>query len=316
MTEPDVSVIIPTYNRALLLRETLESLQAQTYRDFEAIVVDDGSTDNTGEVVQSFDQRFRYVYQANRGRSSARNNGLSQARGRYIAFLDSDDLYLPCKLQVQVQCLEEHPEVGWVYSSTRNIDEQGRQGDSGYEATASGWIYPEIAFYIPLTVILSTVMVRREVMEAVGGFDQRMDRFEDTDMWRRISRQYRALAISEPLIGFRAHAGNTMEHPREVFQSAKYYVDKIFREDKDVDPELLRDRASEFFLHYGMAVWSQRHWKRYSRPFLRASLQYRRKQPQVVKWLLATYTGTWILSVDWWVRRISRAVLRGRRSTV
>ena len=308
MSVPVVSVIIPTYNRSGLLREALQSVRAQTYGDFEAIIVDDGSADDTRDVVESFDQRFRYVYQVNRGRSNARNNALGRAYGRYVAFLDSDDLFMPRKLQVQVQSLTEHPEVGWVYSSACNIDEDGKRIGSDYEATASGWIYPEVAFYIPLTIILPTVMVRREVMEAVGGFDEAMDRFEDTDMWRRISRRYEALALSEPLTKIRAHSGNTMEHPQKVFQSVSYYVDKVFREDTDVDPDLLRRQASAFFLHYGKAVWSLK-GRRYSRPFLRASLRYWRDQPAVVVLLFATYTGAWLLSVDWWVRRITKAVL-------
>jgi hypothetical protein len=312
VTVPAVSVIVPTFNRGALLGQTLESLRAQTHRDFEVIVVDDGSTDNTRDVVQSFDQRFRYVHQSNRGRSNARNNALGLAQGRYIAFLDSDDLFMPDKLEIQVRCLEEREDVGWVYSSTRNIDEQGKPTGYGYEASASGWIHAEVTFFLPLTVILSTVMVRRQVMEAVGGFDENMNRFEDTDMWRRISRKYKALAIPEPLIDFREHSGNTMEDPRTVFESVCYYVDKIRRDDEDVDPSGLRNGASALFLHYGRAVYAQKQWRPLARPFLRASLRYRRSQVQAAEVLLATYAGNWLLGLDGLARRAVRRIPRRR----
>jgi glycosyltransferase involved in cell wall biosynthesis len=315
-TPPGVSVIIPTYNRARLLREALESLRAQTYEGFEAIVVDDGSTDGTRNVVESFDERFEYVYQTNSGRSNARNNALRLARGRYIAFLDSDDLFLPHKLQVQTQCLEEHPDVGWVYSSALNIDEHGEVSPFRYEATASGWIYSQIALFIPLTVLLPSVVVRREVMETVGDFDEEMDRFEDTDMWRRISRNYQALAIPEPLLKVRTHPDNAMEDPRKVFRSISYYVDKVFREDRDVDPTLLRNRASDLFLLYGKAVYARPHWRSLSRPFLFASLRYRRTQVRAAEMVLATYFGDWILSVGRFLRRVVKCIRQppGRRA--
>jgi glycosyltransferase involved in cell wall biosynthesis len=310
VTTPLVSVIIPTFNRSDLLQLTLESVRAQTLEDFEVIVVDDGSTDNTREVVESFDQRFRYVYQVKGGRSRARNRALGLARGRYVAFLDSDDLFFPNKLELQAQRLTDHPEAGWIYSATRNIDDDGRDRGHGYEASVCGCVYPEVALYIPVTVILSTVMVRREVLDAVGGFDEDMDRFEDVDMWRRISRRYEVLAVSEPLIGFRAHAGNTMEHPLEVYRSASSYVRKVLREDADLDLDVLRHLAAAFLLHYGMAVWSRPGSRRYSRPFLRESLRLEPGQPDVARWLLATYVGTWILSVDWWLRHFGELVSR------
>ncbi len=162
---PRVSIIIATRNRARLLREALESLRAQTFTDFEAIVIDDGFTDDTREVVGSFHDRFRYIHQANRGRSHARNRGLERARGRYVAFLDDDDLLRPNKLEIQVACLDDDPSVGWVYSSARNVDADARPSHyPDYRAVESAWIYPLCVMYVPLTVILPTVLVRREVL--------------------------------------------------------------------------------------------------------------------------------------------------------
>jgi glycosyltransferase involved in cell wall biosynthesis len=306
---PSVSVIIPTHNRAELLNVALASLQSQTYTDFEAIVVDDGSTDDTPDVVGSFDDRFHYIYQVRQGRSRARNRALEIARGRYVAFLDDDDVYRAHKLELQVRCLEENPEVGWAYSSAQNVDGNGRPfGAPDYKAGESGWIHPLIALYLPLTVLLPTVMVRHDVLEVVGGFDERMERFEDTDMWRRISKRFAVRAIADVLVDVRAHAGNRMEDPRRVFQSVSYYVDKVLDEDQDADQALLRKRASELFNHYGAAVLAETGSRSLSRPFFRASLRYR-THFYAIDFLVATYVGVWILRPQRYLRRILKSLL-------
>ena len=143
---PTVSVVIPTYNRALMVKEAIQSVLDQTYSDFEIIVVDDGSTDDTREVVTAFADKVRYVFQENSGRSNARNRAIHMARGRYIAFLDSDDLYMPHKLDMQVACMEKVPEFGMVYSTAVCIDEQGNDLTRIYKANESGWIYRLVAF--------------------------------------------------------------------------------------------------------------------------------------------------------------------------
>jgi len=124
--EPLVSVVIPTYNRCGYLQQAIESVLSQSCGDFEVIVVDDGSTDETAQVIAKFsDERVRYLYQSNAGRSAARNWGMGAARGMYLAFLDDDDLYLPHKLASQVAFLESHPGVDLVGSGVRLIDEHG-----------------------------------------------------------------------------------------------------------------------------------------------------------------------------------------------
>ncbi|MBI5075478.1 MAG: glycosyltransferase family 2 protein [Nitrospirae bacterium] len=261
---PRVSVIIPTYNRAPLLREAISSVLCQTYDDFELIIVDDGSTDNTHDVIDEFSSpKIRYFYHCNQGRSRARNWALGEARGEFIAFLDSDDMFMPNKLQKQVAFFDNNSEFGMLYSSARVIDDNGNEifnpGDWNgtkpyYLATDSGWLYPNIAF-CPRTVVLPTVMVRKEVMVVVGGFDEKMHRFEDTDMWRRISKVFKICAISEPLCIIRTHAGNKMESTDRVYASIHYYVTKIFREDR-VSPFYFKHLgASKLYLHYALAIF-------------------------------------------------------------
>ena len=123
---PKISVIVPTYNRTRFLPISIKSILAQTFEDYEIIIVDDGSTDDTSTVVRSFsDSRIKYIRQSNAGQAAARNTGLSHAAGEYIGFLDDDDLYVPSALQVLSTCLDKHPDIGMVSGGWFAIDEHG-----------------------------------------------------------------------------------------------------------------------------------------------------------------------------------------------
>src|SRR5436309_7380613 len=123
---PKVSVIIPVFNGERYIRQTIESVLAQTYRDFELLVIDDGSTDGTAEAVKEYEKDLRYVHQGNGGASKARNQGIRFSQGKYIAFLDADDLWEPEKLTIQVEFLERNPKIGLVHCNCDGIDEEGR----------------------------------------------------------------------------------------------------------------------------------------------------------------------------------------------
>jgi len=274
---PVVSVIIPTYNRAEMVREAIQSILDQNYTDYEIIVVDDGSTDNTRDVVTAFrDYRIRYIYQENRGRSNARNHAIRLAQGKYIAFLDSDDLFLPHTLATQVNCLERNQGFGMVYSSAKCINEKGEDLLFSYEATESGWIYRQIAFYRPLTIILPSIMIRGQVLTEVGYFDENLERFEDTDMFRRISRRYPILAIPETLCKIRAHSSNILESqdPEEILSALDYYVNKVFSLDRDVSLIFRRKGAAKFYLYYGWTFINYLKWHGIGRKFLHRSIRY------------------------------------------
>src|SRR4249920_3578062 len=140
-SEPAVSIVLPAYNRASFLPAAIASIRDQQFTDWELIVVDDGSTDNTRETVAgaaaSGAQQVRYFHQANAGPAAARNAGIDQARGRYVAFYDSDDLWLPHHLAACVSALESMPDVGWAYGACRMVDL-----DSGAEIQASSFHPP------------------------------------------------------------------------------------------------------------------------------------------------------------------------------
>lgn len=273
---PAVSVILPTYNRAAFLGEAVASVLAQSFRNFELIIIDDGSSDSTAEVVCSFiDPRLVFLQQENRGRSAARNRALGMARGRYIAFLDSDDVYLEDKLERQIAYMERRPDVDMIYTSAYCIDERGNLLEGrNYVATVEGNIYEEVAFFQPVTITLPTVMVRREVIENVGGFDEAMDRFEDTDLWRRIAKKHRIGIIKEPTCRLRTHTDNTLrsQDPAKIIAAIEYYVAKIFQEDADMDAAFLRRGASLLYEYYGLAFVSVPAWRHHGFALLRKSI--------------------------------------------
>lgn len=255
-----VSVIIPTYNRAHFIKAAIQSVLEQTYSNLELIVVDDGSTDNTHDVVKLItDDRLLYIQQSNRGRSNARNHAISLARGKYIAFLDSDDIYLPNKIELQVNYLKNHSDVGMVYTSAYCINEQGEMLIHRYEANVSGFIYENIAFFVPVTITLPTVMTYKTVLNQVGGFDEKMHRFEDTDMWRRISKIYRINAIPEFTCLLRTHSDNALlnQNPEQISTALDYYTAKILREDQiEIDINILNRGIARLYQYYAAAFMS------------------------------------------------------------
>ena len=193
-----VSVVIPTYNRLPKVREAISSVLKQTYQDFELWVVDDGSTDGTGEALMVFGDRIKYVSQANRGVSSARNLGLRVSRGKYVAFLDSDDLWQPDKLEIQVGCMEVNPQFPLCYSDEIWIRKGVRVNPKKKHAKYSGWIFEKC---LPLCIISpSSALMKRTLFEEIGGFDESLPVCEDYDFWLRVTCRYPVLFIDKKLI--------------------------------------------------------------------------------------------------------------------
>jgi glycosyltransferase involved in cell wall biosynthesis len=257
-SRPTVSIVLPTYNRAKFIGQAVTSALGQTYDDIEVLVVDDGSVDDTSDIIGTFsDPRLKYIKLAsNAGRSSARNKALQMARGNYIAFLDSDDYYLPQKIEMQVQFLNEHPDVDMVYTASACVDTDEGPIQYFYRAPVSGKIYNEIAFFKPLTITLPTVMLRRGVLTTVGLFDEQMERFEDTDFWRRVAKHFNIAAIDEVTCHIRSHQGNhiTSFEPASFKRAIEYYVEKIFREDRDIDPLIVGAGVRRLYELYGSAL--------------------------------------------------------------
>ena len=195
---PLVSVIIPTYNRAHCLGRAVDSVLGQTFTDFELIVVDDGSTDGTGELLEAYGERIRVIRQANRGVSAARNAGILSSRGEWIALLDSDDTWLPRKLERQVALFQSCP--GALIGQTQEIwIRNGRRiNPKKRHLKYSGMIFEKS---LPLCLVSpSAVMLRRSLLEEVGLFDETLPACEDYDLWLRVTWKYPVHLIETPLI--------------------------------------------------------------------------------------------------------------------
>jgi len=199
MDDPQkVSVIIPTYNREACLERAIVSVLSQTYRNFELIVIDDGSTDNTSRIIHKYKNKIRYFSQLHSGVSTARNLGLEKSEGTWVAFLDSDDYWLPRKLERQMQCLAENPQ--WLVMQT---DEKWIRNGVVVNPTKkhqkySGWIFVQC---LPLCIVSpSAVIVHQKVFNDVGVFDESLPVCEDYDLWLRVSLKYEIGLLPEKLI--------------------------------------------------------------------------------------------------------------------
>ena len=218
-----ISIIIPTYNYAQYICEAIESVLNQTYKDFEIIVVDDGSTDNTKEVIKPYLNKIKYIYQQNSGPSAARNRGIKEAKGEYIAFLDADDIWLAQKLELQIKFMEKEKEVGLIFSDMILFNEKGIIKNSFLKeklffnklsikplSSTEKVIYDNVfnALLQENFIPTNTVIVKKECFNKVGFFDETLFSVEDRDMWLRIGLFYDIGFINFPLVLTRFHETN------------------------------------------------------------------------------------------------------------
>ncbi|MEE8553185.1 MAG: glycosyltransferase [Desulfobacterales bacterium] len=195
---PLISVIIPTYNRGWIINEAIDSVLAQDYINFELIVVDDGSTDNTHDILDSCHNNFLVLRQNNKGVSAARNRGLAAASGRLIAFLDSDDFWLPQKLSRQVDFFQSNPDALICQTEEIWIRNNVRVNPKKRHKKPSGMIFePSLSLCL---VSPSAVMIKKNLFEEVGLFDETLPACEDYDLWLRVSCRHPVHLIDTPLI--------------------------------------------------------------------------------------------------------------------
>lgn len=195
---PQVSVVAPTFNRHEVLPRALDAVLAQSFSDWELIVVDDGSTDGTAEMVERDYPSVRLLRQENRGVSAARNAGIAQARGEWVAFIDSDDAWLPEKLERQMKALEAEPDHRLCHTDEIWIRAGQRVNPAEKYAKAGGFIYQRC---LPLCVISpSSVVMRRDLLQEMGGFDETFEVCEDYDLWLRVTAREPVLFLEEQLL--------------------------------------------------------------------------------------------------------------------
>ena len=249
MIEPAVSVVVPAYNAQRTLSATIASIQSQTFDDFEIVVVDDGSTDATVQVADSLgESRLRVISQSNRGHAAARNTGIAAARGRYIAFVDADDLWLPDKLARQLVEVSRNPRVRALQTGAIRVDD-----DLNVlwveECTRSFDVLWDTLCFRNMPALMSTLLVERSLLDEVGGFDPSLIILQDWDLAIRLARTGNFHSLRDPLAAYRYHPASQQSGSVEIhIEPGLRLLAALF-----ADPELparVRSRKGEVYARF------------------------------------------------------------------
>lgn len=226
-----ISVIIPNYNNAHYLASAIQSVLHQTFTDYEIIVVDDGSTDNSKEVVAAFGDKVRYIWQENKGLAGARNTGIHAARGELIGLLDADDEWLPNYLENMILLSRRFPDAAVYYCSAQAMDTEGKALPQVFGGPAR---QPESLYYTLLRanfLIPSTILMRRHVILDAGLFDQSLRSCEDWDLWLRILPSHPIVGTNECLVRYRIHGSSLSANPAGMQNAHRLVIGKHFGSD-------------------------------------------------------------------------------------
>jgi glycosyltransferase involved in cell wall biosynthesis len=266
VTEPLVSIVIPTFNIEKYIIETIESVLAQTYGNIELIVVDDGSTDNTLDLVKSYGSKVRLIQQENSGVCIARNRGIHESTGELICLMDHDDYWFPEKIARQVEVMRHNPKIGVVFASfiRWHSDAAGEfKTPESYNVKLipddvdeefSGWIYHQ--FLLDCWMLTSTAMFRREVFSTSGYFDVTLPYGEDWDLWLRISRNYPFIKLSRPNTLYRQHHAQGSRVQRAIDYRSMLISQAISkwglqsRDGRSVEKKALSSKLAEYHAQY------------------------------------------------------------------
>ncbi len=261
---PLVSVIIPTYQRAAVLGEAIESVLAQTFTDYELIVVDDGSTDGTLQVVEKYKEKITFLHQPNRGVSAARNLGIQHSRGQLIAFLDSDDLWLPDKLSNQVPLFQAQA-VGLVFGDIRFFSGKTIQRKTSFDLypPRRGKIFGDLFArnFIPA----STVVVRKACLETTGLFEREFEPCEDYHLWMRILQHWEADFCPQPAalyrVGSGQASGNAVRAWTSLVKAQEALVEQARLAGGQLSPQQLYDGLYKRYLRLAVYALKKRERK-------------------------------------------------------
>jgi glycosyltransferase involved in cell wall biosynthesis len=266
-----VSVIIPTYNSARFLAEAIDSVLAQSFKDFEIVVIDDGSTDETKALMLRYGPPVRYIYQENSGVAEARNRGIKESRGRYVAFLDADDTWFPNKLERQVGSLENpdnKDSCRICYSAFAVVDSDlSPLFENRSQRRASA--LEDLLLRGNIVGSICTVLAERSLFSTAGGFDRALSQCADWDMWVRLAAHTEFLYIDEPLVTDRHH-GAMMSKNAALLESDSLLVLKKGFEMTGLEQSLRARRRQAFARNYMVVAGTYFHARRY-RDFLRCA---------------------------------------------
>ncbi|WP_158941615.1 glycosyltransferase family A protein [Granulicella sp. S190] len=230
---PKVDVIIPAYNAAKYLPIAIESVEAQTFDDWRILLVDDGSTDNTAAVVAPYAERLgpklKYIHQANKGLPGARNTAIRNSSAEFLALLDADDVWFPCRLKETLKIFEAHPKAGLVYGFTTLIDPEGKvtavfdRRQKNGEGAVAPYIYMR-----KIDLPCPTVTFRRECVDEVGLFDETLRATEDRDLWLRIALRYEVAVVPTLIAHYRTSPGSMSTDPERMLQAQLQFIEKHY----------------------------------------------------------------------------------------
>jgi glycosyltransferase involved in cell wall biosynthesis len=235
---PAVSVIVPFRGRIPWVREAVDSVLAQSIGNFEIILVDDGSEESASFLNEFQDDRIRYIRQNPSGPAAARNSGIRVAMGKYIAFLDSDDLFLPDKLEIQLRLMEERPDIVFSHTSYVRMDVVGKDLERIDSGKFTGRVYPRIVTHCPIAT--PTVMVRRDILGELN-FEESVRVGEDVILWTQIARSHDIMGIDRPLTRVRVHGRNAFAEPGDQYHGNMNILRHAFRNDRSFNAEFRRE---------------------------------------------------------------------------
>jgi glycosyltransferase involved in cell wall biosynthesis len=275
-----VSVVIPAFNGAAYIGETIGSILAQTYRPLEVLVVDDGSTDCTAEIVQRFGEPVRYLRQENAGTAAARNRAVAESRGEFIALLDQDDLWVPSKLARQIPRFAEDARIGLVFAGIEFFDSKSNKITATY-FPGDELDLCDLLGHVVLPV--QTILFRRSALEKIGPFDTTLGGTDDWDIGIRMAAEFRMVGVNEILGRVRLHETQQGRNTDRMFHNAMRVLDKhanIRRGDRDTTAAIRKGRAELCEHQYGcikgraFEAWNAGRYLTAATQSVRAFLQY------------------------------------------
>ncbi|RIZ71942.1 MAG: glycosyltransferase [Methylococcales bacterium] len=318
MSSPLVSIITPVYNGEQYLSEAIESALAQTYQNFELLIINDGSTDNSAEIIKPFlkDSRVIYIEQKNAGVAAARNTAIKQARGKYIGFLDQDDCWLPDKLSTQIQFLEKKPELAFVHSRQDYIQADGvviTDYPKDWVTDLHGNCFVELFKRNRISVL--TVLLRKKVIDEIGFFNEAVSRVDDYELWLRICSKYPIDFQDEKLALYRCHDTNASHEYVKMEQAELNALGNFYKKNKEafmlMDKNILNHRF--FVLHTDVAnnfFWQEHNYSFALHHYLKA-LYFKPfcwKNIKQAFWCLLSNTQR--KKLLWYLSKIQQAIYR------
>jgi glycosyltransferase involved in cell wall biosynthesis len=298
MEQPTVTALVPTYNNDRYICETVESVLAQTYPIHEIIVVDDGSTDRTGEVLAPYAGRIHYVRQANAGAPTARNTGLALATGQWVALLDSDDLWVANKTQLQIEYALRNPSCSAVYSDMKTFDSTGIIEESVKVSRnltmPSGRIFPQL--FAETLFQTSSLIIRKSCIDQIGSFDTTLRMGEDYEFFLRLAQHYEFGYVDQPLVLYRQHprqltrTGQQQPEQPWEFLALKKIIDQYPEVYEQLGREHIHHRLSASYFALGYACLEEGDYKN-ARRLIREALRYWPDHPGYIRCYLTTFLG-------------------------